>query len=70
MAVRRRFVWNESDYRVDVCRTYIEHIGCTYRTPVRYVTKTRSVVLLNKKNQILLFMGIVYDKLLKPRQSF
>ena len=28
--------------------------GCTYRAPVRYVTKTWSVVLLNKKTYILL----------------
>jgi len=33
-------------YRVDVCR--ITKL-CTYRAPVRYVTKTWSVVLLNKK---------------------
>jgi len=39
-------VWNELDYRVDVCGIK----GCTFRTPVRYVTKTWSVVLLNKKN--------------------
>ena len=26
------------------------HKGCTYRAPVRYVTKTFSVILLNKKN--------------------
>jgi hypothetical protein len=46
--VRRRFVWNELDYRVDVCRiTKGAHI-------VRYVTKTWSVVLLNKKMHILL----------------
>jgi len=37
-----RTVWNELDYRVDVCRN---HKGCTYRAPVRYVTKTWSVVL-------------------------
>ena len=44
--MRRRFVWNELDYRVDVCRI----TGWTYRAPVRYVTKTWSVVLLNEKN--------------------
>ena len=30
------------------------HKGCTYRAPVRYVTNTWSVVLLNKKIHILL----------------
>ena len=39
-------VWNELDYRVDVC---IITKGCTYRAPVMYVTKTGSVVPLNKK---------------------
>ena len=42
-------VWNELYYRVDVCRitkgAHIEHL---------YVTKTSSVVLLNKKINILL----------------
>ena len=37
-------------YRVDVCRI----TECTYRAPVRHVTKTWSVVLLNKKIHILL----------------
>ena len=40
-------VWNELDYRVDVCRI-------TKDAPVRYVTKTWSVVLFNKKIHILL----------------
>jgi hypothetical protein len=35
-------VWNELGYRVDICRI-------TKGAPVRYVTKTWSVVLLNKK---------------------
>jgi len=43
-------VWNELDYRVDVHRI----TECIYRAPVRYVTKTWSVVLLNKKIHILL----------------
>ena len=62
-------VWNELDFRVDVCRITK---GCTYRAPVRYVTKTWSVVLLNKKiHRIYCYLKcIVYDKLLKPRQSF
>jgi len=62
-------VWNELDYRVDVCRITK---GCTYRGPVRYVTKTWSVVLLNKKKKYIYsyLKCIVYDKLLKPRQSF
>ena len=43
-------VWNELDFRVDVCRiTKGAHIE---RAPVRYVTKTWSVVLLNKKIHI------------------
>jgi len=33
---------------------FVESQGCTYRAPVRYVTKTWSVVLLNKKIHILL----------------
>ena len=42
-----------------------------YRAPVRYVTKTWSVVLLNKKKHIFSYLKcIVFDKLLKPRQSF
>ena len=41
--------------------------GCTYRAPVRYVTKTWSVVLLNEKIHILLSH---FGKLLKPGQSF
>ena len=40
------------------------------RAPVRYVTKTSSVVLLNKKYIFSYLKCIVYDKLLKPRQSF
>jgi len=41
-------VWNERDYRVDVCRiTKGAHIP--RRAPIRYVTKTWIVVLLNKK---------------------
>jgi len=35
-----------------------------------YVTKTWSVVLLNKKNTYFYLKCIVYDKLLKLRQSF
>jgi len=47
------------------------HEGCsTYRAPVGYVTKTWSVVLLNKKNIYSYLECTVYDKLLKPRQSF
>jgi len=44
--------------------------GCTYRAPVRYVTKTWSVVLLNKKDIYCYLKCIAYDKLLKPGQSF
>jgi len=39
-----QIVWNELDYRVDVCRI-TKGVMCT-----RYVTKTWSAVLLNKKN--------------------
>ena len=47
------------------------HKGCTYRAPIRYVTKTWRVVLLNKKKYIYCYLTcIVYDKLLKPRQLF
>ena len=47
------------------------HKGCIYRAPIRYVTKTWSVVLLNKKKYVYSYLKcIVYDKLLKPRQSF
>jgi len=38
-------VWNELDYRVYICR--ITKV-CTYRAPVRYVTKTWSAGLLKK----------------------
>jgi len=41
-----------------------------YTAPVRYVTKTSSVVLLNKKYIYSYLKCIVYDKSLKPRQSF
>ena len=36
------------------CWCLENHKGCTYRAPVRYVTRTWSVVLLNKKIHILL----------------
>jgi len=61
--VKGKAVWNELDFRVDVCRI-------TFRAPVRYVTKNWSVVLLNKKYIYSYLKCIVYDKLLKPRQSF
>ena len=56
-------VWNELNYRVDVCR--INHKWCTYRAPVRYVTKTWSVVLLNKKIHILLSQVYCVRKVVK-----
>jgi len=40
------------------------------RKPESYVTKTWSVVLLNKNHIYCYLTRIVYDKLLKPRQSF
>ena len=50
-ADRLQTVWNELDYRVDVCRItkgeHIEHL-------LRYVTKAWSVALLNEKIRILL----------------
>jgi len=50
---------------------FVDHKGCTYRAPVRYVTKTWSVILLNKKKNIYSDLKcVVYDKLLKIRQSF
>jgi len=52
------------------CWCLKNHKGCIYRAPVRYVTKTWSVVLLNKKYTYSYLKCVVYDKLLKPRQSF
>ena len=53
------------------CWCLYNHKGCTCRAPIRYVTKTWSVVLLNKKKYIYSYLKcIVYDKLLKLRQSF
>ena len=49
-------VWNELDYRVDVCRITKR---CTYRAPIRYVTKTLSDVLLNEK-KIHILLSQVY----------
>jgi len=47
------------------------HKGCTHTAPARYVTKTWSVVLLNKKKHIYSYLKcVVYDNLLKPRQWF
>jgi hypothetical protein len=36
------------------CWCLLNHKGCTYRTPISYVTKTWSVVLLNRKTHVLL----------------
>jgi len=52
------------------CWCLYNHKGCTYRAPVQYVTKTWSVVLLNKKYIYCYLKCIVYDTLLKPGQSF
>jgi len=52
------------------CWCLWNHKGCTYRAPLRYETNTWSVFLLNKKNVYSYLKCIVYDKLLKPRQSF
>ena len=49
-------VWNEIDYRVDVLQN---HKGCTYRAPIRYVTKAWSVVLLNRKNTYTLISSVL-----------
>ena len=59
-------VWNEYGFRVDVCRITKR---CTYRARVRYVAETWSFVLL-KKYIYAYLKCIVYDKLLKLRQSF
>jgi hypothetical protein len=50
--------------------TIVQRQFRTYRAPVSYVTITWSVVLLNKKCTYCYLRCIVYDKLLKPRQSF
>jgi hypothetical protein len=55
-------VWNELHYRVDVCRI----TKGAHRAPVQYVTKTWSVVLLNKKHIYCYLKCIVCDNLLKP----
>ena len=54
------------------CWCLQNHKWCTYRAPIRYVTKTWSVVLLNKKKtHIYSYLKCtVYDKLLKPQKSF
>jgi len=52
------------------CWCLYNHKECTYRAPLRYVTITWSVVLLNKKYIFSYLKCIVYDKLLKPRQTF
>jgi len=49
---------------------FVESQNLHYRAPVSYVTKTWSVVLLNKKHIYSYLKLIMYDKLLKPRQSF
>jgi len=54
------------DYRVDV----VESQRVIYRAPVRYVTKPWSVALLNSKHIYSYLKCVVYEKLLKPRQSF
>jgi len=56
--------WNEFNYCVHICRI-------TNGAPVRYVTKSWSVFLLNKKKYIYCYLKcIVYGKMLKPRHSF
>jgi len=49
-------VWNELDYRVDVCRI----TKGAYKAHVMYVTKTQSVVLLNKKNTYTPISSVLY----------
>ena len=61
--------WHAERTRLS-CLCLFNHKGCTCRAPARYVTKTWSVVLLNKKYIYCYLKCIVYDKLLKPRQSF
>jgi len=52
------------------CWCLWNHKRCTYKAPVRYVTKTWSVVLLNKKYIYSYLKCVFYDKLLKPWHSF
>jgi len=61
--------WHAERTRLS-CWCLWNHKGCTYRAPVRYVTTTWSVVILNKKYIYCYLKCVVYDKLLKPRQSF
>jgi hypothetical protein len=49
---------------------FVESQRCTYRAPVRYVTKTWSVVLLNKKIRILLSQVYCVCRVVKTQQSF
>jgi len=49
---------------------HLNHCATAVPAPLRYVTKTWSVVLVNKKHIYYYLKFIVYDKLLKPRQSF
>ena len=56
--------WNELDYRVHVCRI-------TKGAPESYVTKTWECCSIKSKKYIHCYLKfIVYDKLLKLRQSF
>jgi len=45
---------NSSERTQLSCWCLLNHKGCTYRIPVRCVTKTWGIVLLNKKKHILL----------------
>ena len=66
----RRHATNSLERTRLSCGCLHNHKGCTYRASVRYVTKTWSVVLLNKKDIHSYLKCVVYDKLLKLRQSF
>jgi len=53
------------------CWCLLNHKGCTYRAPVRYVTKTWSVVLLiKKKKHILLSQVYCVRQVVKTPKSF
>ena len=57
---------NELDYRVDVCRIQ----RATYRAPIRYVTKTWSFVLLNKKTYNPISILLCMTSCLNPENHF
>jgi len=66
-------LWQKSNWSMSDRRSYgvLENqLKRQQRTPLTYVTKTWSDVLLNKKDIYPYLKCFLYDKLLKPRQSF